>query len=341
MKKVLIILDYNRMFRGNLPTNESLSIEMMISLFESKGYEVEVTNFDNIVNGDISKYNDYYIIYTSSQNRIYKQYVDDILFALSKTNYLIPRYEIFKAHENKGYQEIVKKELDIRSNNGMVLCSYNDLEKNINNIKFPTVLKSINGAGSKGVLKIDNKDQLLKIFDELSFKHKGRWFNLKRNIKKKFNIKYNRNWYGMNVDNCYVVLQDFIPELDGDWKVLVFDGKYYTLKRGIRKNDFRASGSGILDFDVEIPHEILNFAEGLYGKLNVPFISLDIAMDRDSQCHLIEFQGVHFGPKTLTASKGYYIKKNSKWTRIKKKSVLEEEYVSAYDKFIRKAGGKK
>jgi len=45
------------------------------------------------------------------------------------------------------------------------------------------------------------------------------------------------------------IVQEFIPDLSNDWKVLVFWDKYYVLRRKNRPNDFRASGSGLFSFD--------------------------------------------------------------------------------------------
>src|SRR5690606_8893478 len=55
------------------------------------------------------------------------------------------------------------------------------------------------------------------------------------------------------------VQQQFVPNLKCDYKALVFMDKVFLLKRGTRKDDFRASGSGIFSFP-EPSVELLNFA---------------------------------------------------------------------------------
>lgn len=47
----------------------------------------------------------------------------------------------------------------------------------------------------------------------------------------------------------YVYFQDFIPNNSFDIRIMVIGSKAYGLKRMVRKNDFRASGSGIMTYD--------------------------------------------------------------------------------------------
>lgn len=131
-----------------------------------------------------------------------------------------------------------------------------------------------------------------------------------------------------------IVLQEYVPDLECDWKVLVFGNKYYALRRNVRKNDFRASGSGLFAF--EIPDDrILDYAKSVYEKMNVPFLSLDLCMDKNGKVYLIEFQGLHFGPYTLINSPHYFTYQES-WEKVEAKSALAEEYANAVASFIMK-----
>ena len=72
------------------------------------------------------------------------------------------------------------------------------------------------------------------------------------------------------------IIQSFVPDLKDDWKVLVYNEKYYVLNRKIRKNDFRASGSNIFDFEKDPPEGLLEFSKNLYEEFDVPYASFDI-----------------------------------------------------------------
>lgn len=49
----------------------------------------------------------------------------------------------------------------------------------------------------------------------------------------------------------YIYFQEFIPNCDYDIRVIVIDGKAFAIKRLVRKNDFRASGSGYIEYQKE------------------------------------------------------------------------------------------
>src|SRR5690606_14276808 len=52
------------------------------------------------------------IIYTSSENEEIRTYLKNNLFHLSYNARLIPNYELLMAHEDKGFQEVIKKRKD-------------------------------------------------------------------------------------------------------------------------------------------------------------------------------------------------------------------------------------
>ena len=75
----------------------------------------------------------------------------------------------------------------------------------------------------------------------------------------------------------YVYFQDYIPNNSYDIRVIVIAEKAFAIKRMVRKNDFRASGSGNI----------------LYEKENFPIdtikLSLQLAEKLESQCAAFDF----------------------------------------------------
>jgi hypothetical protein len=49
----------------------------------------------------------------------------------------------------------------------------------------------------------------------------------------------------------YIYFQNFIPDNDSDIRVVVVGEKAFAIKRMVRENDFRASGSGSIIYDKE------------------------------------------------------------------------------------------
>ena len=68
-------------------------------------------------------------------------------------------------------------------------------------------------------------------------------------------------------------------------------------------------------------------------KFKVPFISLDIGIDKQNECYLFEYQGTAFGPATLTAGNQYFYK-DADWKSQKGTFNLEEEYAYAINHFV-------
>ena len=152
---------------------------------------------------------------------------------------------------------------------------------------------------------------------------------------KKVLNKLNIRKYQMVENYAKIIVQTFIPNLDGDYKVLYFGGKYYTLKRLNRKNDFRASGSGRLfpvpDNEVE---GLLDFAAKVVEEVDFTVMGLDIGFDGTTY-HLLEFQFVHMGPYTLSFSEYYHIWNNGRWEKVMAKSDLEKEFCRSMDVYIK------
>jgi hypothetical protein len=214
--------------------------------------------------------------------------------------------------------------------------------------QFPIVLKTLKGAMSSGVQLIENKQQLIEYDSnnkKLSFKEylifkKRVWNKTNQSNSDFLNLAPNLNLSLLNFNKFFskrnpFVIQDFIPDLEYDYKVLIFGIKFFVFKRGIRENDFRASGSGKFTW-VKPPDEVLEFALDIQKKFKSPFISLDIGFGLNKNVYLFEFQGIGFGPIGLTKSNSYFIKLGQTWSEIKEKSNLEREYSSAINYHINK-----
>ena len=112
-----------------------------------------------------------------------------------------------------------------------------------------------------------------------------------------------------------------------------FSDKAFVLHRANRKNDFRASGSGIFTFKENIPDGLLDFANKVFLTFNVPNLSLDIAYD-SKQFYLIEYQALYFGTTTIQKAPFFFHIDNNIWKLVKEKANLEKEYVNSIVRYI-------
>ena len=233
-----------------------------------------------------------------------------------------------------------KKSIDFMSLKSWDFCNMNDLKTYEHLIKYPIILKLLDGAGSRNVFKVNNIKEIEKIIKKKIFIDENKICNMKKYLKKYlFRFKYNKEFYEDYMNTKRFILQEYIPNLKEDWKVLIFGDKYFVLNRKIRKNDFRASGSGKLTYE-NPPIEVLNYAKQCFDNLDSPMLSLDICINEKKECFLIEFQGVHFGPYTIINSEYYYTLKGEKWEKVVGKSDFSKEYSISLIRYIKKKGEK-
>lgn len=303
--------------------------------FLELGAEIEFLFFSEVQNFDASFWKGKYVIYTSSEDNklLYKNYIEDIICYLELNGArLIPEFRYLKANNNKVFMELLIKSIvpDTRKilKNKVFGC-YEEVLPQIENLEYPLVFKKAAGAMSKGVGIASNQAEL-----DSNLKQIAQSKNFTLDIKDSLREIKHKGYQPESKHRNKFVVQYFIPELDGDFKVLIFADKYYVLKRGVKPDDFRASGSGIKIFQKELPEGLLEYASDIFDKFSLPIISLDIAFN-GSDFFLIEFQAVHFGTYSLMRSDHYWLKEGNKFELVKGKSNLEKEYASSIVNFIK------
>ena len=87
----------------------------------------------------------------------------------------------------------------------------------------------------------------------------------------------------------YVYFQDFIAGCTFDIRTTVIGDKCYALKRMVRKNDFRASGShDEINKPEEIPMEAIRISFEISRKLNLQSVAFDFIMTTENKPLVIE-----------------------------------------------------
>ena len=336
MKKIFLIKDYRGAFYSkveNIREFCSLDILKIKALIEKKGFIVEILDFSELAKKDVI---DSIVIYTSSEDNygLYKNYIESVLMNID-CSLLLPNINFLKAHHNKVAMEMLRNKLLPEQEEIFETEFFGTHEeiknKKIISNKWPKVFKLSFGAGAKGVALAQNKKDLLKISKKLTRTYflKEVFFELIARLRRK-------NYIRRSLNRQSFIIQNFIPNLLGDYKVLVYGKKYYILKRNNRPNDFRASGSGLFEFDLDNEFErdlILDYAYNIHSKLDTPLLSLDIAVSSGVP-YLIEFQAICFGTLTAEKSKKYYTKINNKWEVNMASTDVEEEFVNAVIDYI-------
>lgn len=304
----------------------SLDVMGIKSRFESAGYEVILTTFSELLSFSFDS-NDV-VIYTSSDRPVVREFIKDVMYLVSNECTIIPSYQSLMAHENKGFQQLLRDKWGLDQLHGVYYYDLKDVKESP-----PFVLKQVAGAGSFGVRLIKGRRSWVwycrkKLLPSASrlIKNSIRWLHLDRSQYSLYEYRYRRFHR--------VVVQEFISDVRFDYKVLSFWGKFYVLKRGVKPNDFRASGAGILSFPIsDVPDAVLDLALKIVGLLDSPIASLDIIY-KEGKADLIEFQVTNFGPKALVDSPGYYQRKAASWEFVVGESDLNEEVSRSFFSYL-------
>ena len=135
---------------------------------------------------------------------------------------------------------------------------------------YPKVFKLRRGAGSRNVWLVNSEKEAVATINKAfgsGYRQYDAWGGMKENLRKfrlgkvKFIevMKALAHVYiPLNLEKSqgkergYVYFQDFIPENKYDIRVIVVGNKAFAIKRHVRENDFRASGSGFIEYDKEL-----------------------------------------------------------------------------------------
>lgn len=342
---IIFITDKNKFFGQTRKPWVSINTDQFIAHLNDFGVTCKITNFPNIsIREEFPKQEIIFYHFSQKENlRYYLRDVAEVLHSLG--NRLIPSIELLRCHENKGYQELLKKIRKIDAPAGYYISSIDDVD--LLDIKFPIVVKTIDGSNGKGVYLCKNKEEIRKKLK----KYIGTTFLEKIDLFRRRYFRKNKNYPEYPEYNNYTdyleyknyinrdirfVVQEFIPNQKNDFRVLVFYDKYYVTKRHNRDGDFRASGAKKFDINFDIDENLLSAAESFKKAFpDTPYLSMDIIYDeRDNKYKLLEFQALHFGINVLVKNSGYFIKENDFWKKVLAKNTIEEELAYGLNCFL-------
>lgn len=325
--RIFLLVDYRDQFYFSTRYRGACAdIERLKDFFKEAGYELIVKHFSDI-NFRKENYKDAWVIYQSSEDPglFYKDYIQDVLVGLhAQGAKLIPELTYFRAHHNKVFMEILRDILpipEIKSITSKVFGTYEEyLKDETSRTAEPIVLKPGSGTRSSGVKLLnapkEKRNESYKTSRSFTFD------NLKLLVSK---LRTGKPYTPMSNNRHKFIVQNFIPGLDGDYRILVYGDKYYAVYRENRDDDFRASGSGKIDFNKVLPDGLLDYAKSIYTQFDTPLMSLDIGCI-EGNFHLFEFQCLCLGQYTLEKSKFYYTQNvDGSWIKITETPDLERE----------------
>jgi glutathione synthase/RimK-type ligase-like ATP-grasp enzyme len=341
MKDIVALVNYNGVFGSKwnaVPYRSGMNVDVLKDHFKQLGYNfstVKFSDFDFFNQSDKEKI----VIYTSSEDKgyKYKDFIEDIVLGAQEMGcQVLPDFKYLRANNNKVFMEILR---DIMIPDKQLRAQYLSVmtDEKMDQLNYPIIMKESSGAMSTGVSMIHNKAELKSQIKKIN--RKETIYNYKHNLKDKLRAYKHDNYKMESPYREKFILQEMVPNLKSDFKILVFGERYYIFERPIRKNDFRASGSGnkhyIYGSNVKIDLKMFDYAKEVYEKLDVPQASLDIC-DNGERYSLFEFQALYFGTVGQFKSDGYYMQENEEWIFIEEKLELEQVYAESIHSYLSK-----
>ena len=258
------------------------------------------------------------------------KFAKQLLFSLEAAGKRVfPDYNTVWHFDDKIAQKYLLESIDAPLAPAYVFYSKNEALEWAQQTTYPKVFKLRNGAGSENVRLVKNKSAAFRLIRKAfgrGFSQYNAWGNLNERIRK-FRLGKTTLWdvikgiirlvhtteysrvAGREIG--YIYFQDFIPDNNYDIRVVVVGDKAFAIKRLARDGDFRASGSGYIQYNKNLFND------------EIIKLSLDLAKKLKTQC--IAFDFVYLGSKPLLleisygfASEGYnpcpgYWDKNLHW----------------------------
>lgn len=198
---------------------------------------------------------------------------------------------------------------------------------------YPLITKLSVGAGSANVFLLNNQEEAANFVKRIfnigiypytlnefsrdnilkSWSNFTRFINDLRNIK---NIIFNNYSHVLpkhfQVQKNYVYFQEYVKNNLYDIRITVIGNRIFGFTRENRKNDFRASGSGNINYDVEkIPKEALKIAYDISKKCNFQSMAYDFLL-KDGKTVLLNEISYTYVSNAVANSKGYW-NENLEW----------------------------
>ena len=302
--------DWHKRFANTLEYYKTQGMDLLYSIvnLDRTDWQAVIAPYDIII------WNPHYMGIRLSSH--FKQKIYFMQYVLHKVVY--PGYNNVWHFESKVAESFLFENFRIKTPKTFVTFDYVEACHELESVDFPIVLKKSEGASSENVKLIRDKKGMDKVLDNAfcdNLWSKARKDNSKISILFK---NFTKRWFWfwimkryklMNAGDGVIYWQEFIPNNTADLRITVIgDCMAYGFWRNNRPNDFRASGSGRIDYERAVPAEIVKYCLGVNQKLCFDSMCYDIIFTKDS--FVITEMSYNYVDKALYNAPGYY-EKNS------------------------------
>ena len=239
-------------------------------------------------------------------------FAKQLLFSLQQAGKVVfPDFNTAWHFDDKVGQKYLLEALNVPLVDTFVFYDKQSAMEWVSETSFPKVFKLRGGAGASNVSLAKTRTQakrLVRQAFENGFSQYPKISNLKERIRKYRKGIGSLDDVGKGIirlayppqfakvignDVGYIYFQEFIPDNDSDIRVIVIGDKAFAIKRMIRDDDFRASGSGHVLYEKELfSDEIIALSFQINEKIKSQSLAIDYVFDEG-------------GPKVVEISYGF------------------------------------
>jgi len=208
---------------------------------------------------------------------------------------VFPTHDTAWHYDDKIAQFYIFKALNVPMPDTWVFWNQEDAKKWAEETRYPKIFKLASGASAENVRKITQSQEAINIIC-LMFQRGIFSGGLNLGLRKesmlsriqqacKLMLNENKKFRMANsgiFEKGYAYFQEFIPDNEYDTRIVVIGNRAFGYRRYNRPNDFRASGSGIRDFNPEgVRKDCLKVAFETARKLNAQTVGFDFLMKQN------------------------------------------------------------
>ena len=248
-----------------------------------------------------------------------------ILFACEHAGLRVfPDFRTAWHFDDKVAQKYLFEALDIPAVPAYVFVDEHRALDWVDRTEFPKVFKLRRGAGSAGVRLVRDRKQARRLVSRAfgkGFPLYDPWASMKERLDKVRIGKLPARSLVKGIARCfypprysrilgpergYAYFQDYMPGNDSDVRVIVIGERAFGIRRMVRPDDFRASGSGrILHGQKDIDERCVEIAFSVASKLGGDCAALDFVFDETDRPWIIEIS-YGFDQKGYESCEGYW-----------------------------------
>lgn len=221
--------------------------------------------------------------------QILKEKIFFIQFYMNKRVY--PSYETIWHFDSKIAQSYLLKYQRIRTPDTFVTFDYNEAVNKAGRLKYPVVLKESGGASSSGVSLVKSAKAMMRYINRRFL-----WENLlSRKVSSRLFDRFGQ-----------LYIQTFLRGNAADLRITIIGNCYaFGFWRRNRPNDFRASGSGRLDYNTKLPEHVISYCAWISRNNRFDSMAYDILFKKD-KFYIIEMS-YGYNDKAVYNCSGYYV----------------------------------